>query len=281
MTTLSNETTSKFAQAGKLKVHYNEAGSGEAVILLHGGGPGATGWSNYFKNIGPFAEKYRTILMDQPGFGETDSISIKDEARDLVHARAVKDLIDSLGIDKVTMIGNSMGGASSMRFAIEYPDRINKLVLMGAAGGGLSIMQPMPQEGIKIMFGLYRNPNMEDLKRMIQVFVYDSSFMTEELIQQRYDAMMKHPEHLKNFIESMVPPAPGLTDLSSRLSEIKAKTLIIWGRDDRFVPLDHGLKYLWGIPNAELHVFSKCGHWAQYEHADEFNQLVLDFLARD
>lgn len=281
MATLTNENTSKFAQTKSLKIHYNESGKGDAVIMLHGGGPGATGWSNYFKNIGPFAEKYRTILMDQPGFGATDSISIKEEPRDLVHARAVKDLIDDLGIDKVTMIGNSMGGASSMRFAIEYPDRINKLVLMGAAGGGISITQPLPQEGIKIMFGLYRNPNMEGLKRMIQVFVYDSSFMTDELVEQRYSAMMEHPEHLENFMESMTPPSPGLTDLSSRLNEIKAKTLIIWGRDDRFVPLDHGLKFLWGIPDSQLHIFSKCGHWAQYEHADEFNQLVLDFLARD
>jgi pimeloyl-ACP methyl ester carboxylesterase len=91
---------------------------------------------------------------------------------------------------------------------------------------------------------------------------------------------MKHPEHLKNFMDSMRPPAPGLEDLSPRLGEVKAKTLIIWGRDDRFVPLDNGLKFLWGIPDAELHIFSKCGHWAQYEHAEEFNQLVLDFLAR-
>lgn len=273
---LTPESTSKFVQAGNIRLHYNEAGSGEAVIMLHGGGPGATGWSNFAKNIGPFSEKYRTFLVDQPGFGESDAL-VTSEDRDLVHARAIKDMLDSLGIDKAHLLGNSMGGGSSARFAIEYPERIGKLVLMGAGGGGVSIMQPLPQEGIKLLFDLYQNPSFEGLKRMIQVFVYDPQYMTDELIQGRYEAMMKHPEHLTNFVKSMAGPG-GLSDLTPHLNQIKAPTLVVWGRDDRFVPLDHALKFLWTIPDARLHVFSHCGHWCQWEHADEFNRLVFDFL---
>ncbi len=274
--TLTEPGTSKFVQAGNIKLHYNEAGTGDAVIMLHGGGPGATGWSNFSRNIGPFSEKYRTFLVDQPGFGKSDAL-VTTEDRDLVHARAIKDMLDQLGIQKAHMIGNSMGGASSARFAMEYPDRIGKLVLMGAAGGGVSYGQPLPQEGIKILFDLYVNPSMEGLKKMINVFVYDPSFMTDELIQQRYNAMMERPEHLQNFVKSMAGPG-GISDLSNRLGDIKAESLIVWGRDDRFVPLDHAMKFLWGIPEARLHAFSHCGHWCQYEHAGEFNDLVMDFL---
>jgi 2,6-dioxo-6-phenylhexa-3-enoate hydrolase len=275
--TLTEQGTSKHVQAGNIRLHYNEAGAGdETVIMLHGGGPGATGWSNFARNIGPFSEKYRTFLVDQPGFGGSDAI-VTTEDRDLVHARAIRDMLDALGIEKAHMIGNSMGGASSARFAMEFPDRIGKLVLMGAAGGGVSYTQPLPQEGIKILFDLYVNPSLEGLKKMIQVFVYDPSFMTEELIQQRYNAMMEHPEHLQNFVKSMAGPGV-ISDLSMRLGDIKAPSLIVWGRDDRFVPLDHALKFVWGIPEARLHIFSHCGHWCQFEHADDFNRLVIDFL---
>lgn len=276
--TLTDQSTGKYAQAGKYNVYFNEAGIGETVVMLHGGGPGATGWSNFARNIGPFAENYRTILLDCPGFGRSDTVTDTTVPRDTVNAEAVRDLLDSLGIEKANLIGNSMGGATSLRFALEYPDRINKMVLMGPGGAGVSIFQPMPMEGIKILFDLYRNPTLEGLKRMIQVFVYDPSAITEELVQGRYDAMMANRHHLDNFVK-VIDANTLLTDFTPRLSEIHAETLVTWGRDDRFVPLDHGLRLLWGLPNAQLHVFSKCGHWAQFEHAEEFNRLVQDFLA--
>lgn len=277
MADLTLENTSKTARAGDLTLRYHEAGSGEAVIMLHGGGPGAGGWSNFARNIGPFSANYRTILPDCPGFGKSDTI-VSSEARDLINARAVRDLMDTLGIDKAHLVGNSMGGASSIRFALEYPDRLDKLVLMGAGGGGQSLFIPQPMEGIKLLFRVYRDPTLENLKQMLSVFVYDQSQMTEELTQTRFETMMATQEHLENFVKSAANPASVLTDFTGRLHEIKAKTLILWGRDDRFVPLDHGLKFLWGIPDARLHVFSRCGHWCQWEHADDFNRLVMDFI---
>lgn len=275
--TLTDQSTGKYAQAGKYRVYFNEAGKGDAVLMLHGGGPGATGWSNYARNIGPFSAHYRTLLLDCPGYGRSDTVTEVTEPRDLINARAVKDLLDTLGIGRVTLIGNSMGGASSMRFALEWPDRLHKLVLMGAAGGGVSIFQPLPQEGIKLLMRLYANPTLEGLKEMIQVFVYDPSKITDELLKGRFDNIMANRQHLENFVKAN-RSGNLLTDFSPRLGDIKAQTLVVWGRDDRFVPLDYALKYVWGLPNAQLHVFSKCGHWAQWEHADDFNRLVLDFL---
>lgn len=281
MTTLTDAATSKSARVreGRLdmNIHYNDAGSGETVFMLHGGGPGASGWSNYSKNIGPFvAAGYRVILIDSPGFGRSDPIVV-DEPRDIPNAAAVKGLMDVLEIEKAHLIGNSMGGASSMRFALNYPDRLGRLILMGPGGCGQSLMVPQPLEGIKHLANLFANPSLEALKRMIDVFVYDRAAVTDDLIQGRFEAMMRNDGiHLKNWVLSR--PKAAHPDLSPRFPEIKAKTLCIWGRDDRFLPLDHGLRLVFGIPDSRLHVIARCGHWAQWEHADEFNRLVIDFL---
>ena len=281
MATLTEAGTSKMVHITErdldVNLHYNDAGSGETLVMLHGGGPGASGWSNYSRNFQPLVDAgYRVILLDCPGFNKSDPIVIQEQ-RGLVNAKAIKGLIDALGIQQVHLVGNSLGGASSLTFALEYPDRLGKLILMGPGGCGLSAMQPMPLEGIKLMNGVYSNPSLEALKRMIDVFVYDPSKMTEELIQGRYANMMREGGiHLRNHVASRAKG--NLIDLSPRFSQIKAPTLVTWGRDDRFLPLDHSLKLLYGLPDAQLHIFSKCGHWAQWEHADAFNRLVVDFL---
>jgi len=286
MTALTDSSTSKFAQINEkdlsdFRIHYNEAGSGEAVIMLHGGGPGAGGWSNYYRNIEPLvAAGYRVILKDSPGFNKSDAI-VMDEQRGLVNARAVKGLMDVLGIEKAHLVGNSMGGATALNFAIEYPDRIGKMILMGPGGLGPSMFAPMPMEGIKLLFKLCAEPSYETLRQMIQVFLYDQSKITDELLNGRWEAIQRHPEHLKNFLLSAQKAPLASWDVSARLGEIKAKTFVTWGRDDRFVPLDHGLKLLWTIPDAQLHVFSHCGHWAQWEHADTFNRLMIDFMKNE
>lgn len=259
-------------------IHFNEAGQGEAVVMLHGGGPGASGWSNYNRNLSPLVEAgYRVILKDSPGFNKSDAI-VMDEQRGLVNARAVKGLIDALGIDKVHLVGNSMGGATALNFAAEYPERTGKLILMGPAGLGPSQFAPMPMEGIKLLFKLYAEPTLENLKKMLEVFVFDQTQMTNDLIEGRWRSIQHNTEHLRNFLVSTQRVPMSAWDVTSRLSEIKAKTLVIWGRDDRFVPLDHGLKLAWHLDDARLHVLPKCGHWAQWEHADEFNRLLVDFL---
>lgn len=277
----TEQSTSKYAaisEAGlNLKLHYNEAGSGEAVILLHGGGPGATGWSNYSRNFDAFVQAgYRTILMDCPGFGKSDPLLIT-EARSLVNAKATVGLMNALGIKRASLVGNSLGGASALTVALDYPDRLDKLVLMGPAALGKSHMVPLPTEGIKLLINVFRNPSLASLKQMLGVFVYDQSRITEELINGRYEALMHNDGlHLKNWVQCF--QAGALPDLSPRLREIKAKTLCTWGRDDRFIPLDQGLKLIAEMPDAALHVFPQCGHWAQWEHADAFNRLVLDFI---
>lgn len=283
MAALTEASTSKYATINEpglknFKIHYNEAGEGEAVVMLHGGGPGASGWSNYYKNIGAFVDAgYRVILMDCPGFNKSDEI-VPEEQRGLVNARAVKGLLDVLGIKKAHLVGNSMGGATTLNFAVEFPDRLDRMILMGPGGMGQSIVQPNPQEGIKKMFKLYHAPTYENFIDMLEVFVFDPSAITEELRQGRWANIQGNLQHLKNFVESAQKVPLTAWDITSRLGVVKHKTLITWGRDDRFVPIDLGLRLINVLQDAQLHVFSKCGHWAQWEHADKFNPLVLAFL---
>jgi len=251
----------------------------ETVVMLHGSGPGASGWANFNRNLEPLVEKgYRVILMDCPGWSKSDAI-VCTGSRSELNARALKGLLDVLDIQSpVHIIGNSMGGHSAVAFALTNPTRVGKLILMGGGTGGPSQFVPTPTEGIKLLQALYRAPTIENLKKMMSVFVYDTSSLTESLFQARLDNMLSRKDHLENFVKSLEANPKQFPDVGHRLGEVKAHTLIIWGRDDRFVPMDVGLRLLWGMPNAEYHIFNRCGHWAQWEHADKFNRMVLDFL---
>ena len=281
---LTEASSSKFARINEgdleLNIHYNDCGQGaETVVMLHGSGPGASGWANFNRNIEPLVEAgYRVILMDCPGWSKSDSIVCTGSRSDL-NARVLEGLLDALGLDRVHILGNSMGGHSAVAFALTNPQRVGKLVLMGGGTGGASSFVPMPTEGIKLLQGLYREPTVDNLKKMMSVFVFDTGDLTEELFQTRLDNMLTRREHLDNFVESLAINPKQFPDFSPRLGEIKAQTLVIWGRNDRFVPMDTGLRLIAGIPNSELHVFNSCGHWAQWEHADKFNRMVLDFLS--
>ncbi|MBJ3816307.1 alpha/beta fold hydrolase [Shimwellia pseudoproteus] len=264
-----------------LKIHYNDCGHGDqTVVMLHGSGPGATGWANFSRNIDPLvAAGYRVLLVDCPGWGKSDSIVNTGSRADL-NARILKGVLDTLDIQQVHLLGNSMGGHSAVAFTLSWPARVGKLVLMGGGTGGMSLFTPMPTEGIKLLQGLYRAPTIDNLKKMMNIFVYDPSDLTESLFQARLENMLSRRDHLENFVKSSELNPKQFPDFSPRLGEITAPTLIVWGRNDRFVPMDTGLRLLAGIAGSQLHIYRDCGHWAQWEHADAFNQLVLDFLNR-
>jgi len=283
MSSLTADATSRFItiqdKEKSLRVHYNDCGNGdEVVVMLHGSGPGATGWANFHRNVGPFVDAgYRVLLVDFPGWGESDPV-VMAEARSFFNARVVKGVIDGLGITKVHLIGNSMGGHSAVAFALEFPQDVGKLVLMGGGTGGISLFTAMPTEGMKQVTRLYREPTLENLKAFNDVFVYDSSALTEDLLQLRLKNLRSKEIHLKNFVKSAQLQPVQFPDITPRLPEIQMATLIIWGRQDRVMPVDGAFRLGAGIANSEVHLFNKCGHWAQWEHVDRFNSIVIGFL---
>lgn len=262
-----------------LNIHYNDTEKGdEVVVMLHGSGPGASGWANFNRNIASLtAAGYRVVLMDCPGWSKSDSI-INKGSRSHLNARILKGLLDGLGLSKIHIIGNSMGAHSAVVFAMDYPEYVDKLILMGGGTGGGSLFTPMPAEGIKRISKLYREPTIENIKEMMDIFVYDTSHLTERLFQARLDNILAREDHLENFVKSSEANRKQFPDVGPRLAEVNNETLIIWGRDDRFVAMDLGIRLLNGLPRAELHVFNRCGHWVQWEYADKFNRMVLDFL---
>lgn len=279
--------TSRFVRvregAGDLNIHYNDCDPGnarETVVMLHGSGPGASGWANFNRNIEPLTDAgYRVLLVDCPGWSKSDTI-VSAGSRSNLNARVLAGVVDALELDRVHLVGNSMGGHSAVAFALDHPARVGRLILMGGGTGGASPFTPMPTEGIKLLNAVYRAPTIENLKAMMNIFVFDPSRLTEELFQARLENILKRRDHLESFVESLDRNPKQFPDFGPRLGEITAQTLVLWGRNDRFVPMDAGLRLIAGIPNSELHVFNNCGHWVQWEHAAAFNALVLGFLAR-
>ena len=279
---MTEASTSKFVETGavsdNIKIHYNEAGTGDPLIFLHGSGPGASSWSNFARNVGPLSEDYRCILMDQPGYGKSGEVVLKaDQPRSIVNSRGVIGLMDALGLQKASLVGNSMGGATALNVALDHPDRVDKLILMGSGSGGVNIFAHLPSEGIKILNDLFINTTLDGFRRLINVMLYDGESVPDEILKQRYETAMANQQHLENRNKSNNTQR----DISSDLGKITHPTLIIHGRNDRVVPLEGSLRLLAGLPNSRLEVFNKCGHWAQFEHAGLFNRLLKDFLNND
>lgn len=272
---LTYDQTSLLVQTPSWQIHTNQSGSGDqVVILLHGSGPGATGWSNFSANIPFLAERYRVIAADLPGWGASSPSTWQE--RD--HPRAVIELMDTLGIERATFIGNSMGGGTTIRLGYEYPERVDKLVTMGASSGATATFGPGgPSEGIKALQHGYREPTPQSMRELVEVMTFDSSFATDELVQRRAEMVAAHPEHNRNFIEG-IGRRPIVELDVERVRSIRAKTLLLHGRDDRVVHFEHSLRLVSLIPDSRLVMMNRCGHWLQIEHAEEFNRLVADFI---
>ncbi|WP_086844214.1 4,5:9,10-diseco-3-hydroxy-5,9,17-trioxoandrosta-1(10),2-diene-4-oate hydrolase [Amycolatopsis kentuckyensis] len=272
----------KYVQAGSLKLHYHEAGAehAETVILLHGGGPGASAWSNFGRNLPEFAKHYRTIAVDQPGFGRSDKPTEHPQYF-RYSADAVAGLMDALGIERAHFVGNSLGGGAAVRFALNHGKRAGRLVLMGPGGLSVNLFAPDPTEGVKNLGRFAAKPSRERMEAFLRIMVHDQALITDELIDERF-AAANTPESLAAMramgMSFAKPDTYEEGMLWREAHRLRQRVLLIWGREDRVNPLDGALVALKTIPRAQLHVFGGCGHWAQLEKFDEFNRLALDFL---
>jgi len=264
----------KYVEVGNgITMHYHEAGTGDrgAVLFVHGSGPGASGWSNFKGNYPLLAERgYRTIVPDTMGYGystkpEEGAFSLDDVAAQY------KTLLDSLGIDRVTVIGNSQGGAIAITMALNYPDLVAKLVLM--APGGLEARETyMDMEGIKTMIRvLYKEGiSKETLRKVFRLQLHDESKITDEVIEERFQvAMTQHKDNIARI---------RVANQEDRLSEIQCPVLCFWGANDKFCPVSGASKIASRCSSSRTILISSCGHWVMVEYAKLFNALTLQFL---
>lgn len=267
-------------------IRYHEAGSPDAppLILLHGSGPGVTGWRNYRSNLGFFAQTHHCYVLEFPGFGVSDAV----EGHPVLTAGAsVIRFMDDLHIDSAAMIGNSMGGVVGINLAINHPDRVAKLVTIG--GVGPNLFSPSPSEGLRLLQEFTDAPDRDKLVRWLNSMVKDRALVTDELIDERWTAAINPDAQrtaqlmygsaafamMQKFMaDSDTPP------YWAKMHKVSCPTLLTWGLDDRVSPPDMSLAPLRLIPNAELHVFPNCGHWVMIEAKRAFESTVAAFLAR-
>lgn len=279
----------KTEAAGTLTLNYYEADDrSEAqsehlpLLMLHGGGPGASAWSNFGPALAGFAASYRTLLVDQPGFGSSDKPPVVGNYYRF-SADAVVALMDALGLERVHLLGNSLGGGTAMRLALIHPDRVGRLILMGPGGLSLNLFHADPTEGVQRLMDFSADPSREALRAFISTMVVDQRLVTDELVEQRFaDATAPGSlEAMRSMGMSFFDPATAEDGMLWREAHrLRHHTLLTWGREDRVNPLDGAMAALKLIPKAQLHVFPRCGHWAQIEAAEEFRDIAVGFLDR-
>lgn len=274
---------SRTVRFGRRHIHVSELGSGYPLLMLHGGGPGASGLSNYSRNIEALARHYRVLVADMQGYGQSSKgVNRQDPFGDL--AEAMLGLLDELGIESAHVIGNSLGGACALRMALDQPKRVSAMVLMGP--GGINTTRALPTKGLKLLLNYYTGagPSLEKLRSFIREYlVYDGSQVSEAVIKERYQASLD-PEVVA------APPLRRPQNLAaairmdftrdSRLADCKAPTLVLWGCEDKVNRPSGGPTLQRILPNCDLYQFSKTGHWVQWERAEEFNAVALSFLSR-
>lgn len=261
------------------KLHFHEAGEGHPLVLLHGSGPGVSGWSNFSKNLPVFARNFRTIVVDMPGFGASPDMTY-DRPYPEIAAETIVTLLDDLGIEKTHLLGNSMGGWVALETAALAPDRVERMALMGPGGLYAPLLGPMMSEGARRLNAFLVDPTREALEAWVDSMVYDPATITPQLLDERW-ANATAPRAIERMRAVMASLGlPGKAPLWARTDEIPHKTLVTWGRDDRMLPPDGALFALRRMPKADLHILGECGHWAQVERKHDFESLVTDFLTR-
>jgi 2-hydroxymuconate-semialdehyde hydrolase len=261
--------------AGGIQTSYLEAGVGEPVVMLHGSGPGVSAMANWRHNIGALSRRFRVLTPDIVGFGATK------RPDDIVYSlRTWTDhvwaFLDAHGIEKTAIVGNSLGGRIALQMATDRPDRITKMVLMGAPGVGMTLT-----EGLAALRAYQPSHDaMRDLLR--NYFGVDPAMITDDPVAIRYEASIADGAY-EAYRAMFFDPRHAGSELGITEDEVRAITtpaLLVHGREDKVVPMQVSVTMLGLLPNADLHVFSACGHWTQVERADEFAALISDYLTR-
>lgn len=272
--TSPNPEIARSARTGDLVTNYHDVGAGQPVLLLHGSGPGVSAYANWRLPMQHLDGDFRLIAPDLAGFGFTQVPPGTAYTRELWVEQVVA-LLDTLGIERTSVVGNSFGGSIALALAVAHPDRVDRIVLMGAVGVPFEITP-----GLDAVWGY--EPSEATMGRLMrETFAYDPGLVTDELVRMRYQASIRpgaqeafasmFPAPRQRWVDAMAIPEADVRALPHR-------TLIVHGRDDKVIPLGNSLTLLDWIDDSRLHVFGRCGHWTQIEHAQGFVDQVRLFL---
>lgn len=253
------------------RVHYHDMGEGAVVIFLHGAGAGASGYSNFKGNYPEFANAgYRCIVPDLLGFGLSSKPDIPMYDLEFFVA-GVKGLVDALGLKNVTLLGNSLGGAVALGYALAYPAEVSRLILM-APGGVEDLDTYLAMPGIANMFAVYKagRSGPEAMRDVMRLQLFDPALLTDEIIAERAPIAALQTQAARSVLK--VP------NMTSRLHELRCPVFGFWGVNDQFNPVGGALKIVDNAPRARIVLVNRCGHWVQVEHCAMFNRQCLDFL---
>jgi 2-hydroxymuconate-semialdehyde hydrolase len=270
----TNPEIGRSVVAAGLKTNYLEAGEGEPVILIHGSGPGVTAYANWRLSIPVLAQKYRVLAPDIAGFGYTERKPDTPYNLDF-WVRHLVEWMDAVGVKKARFIGNSFGGALTLALTARHPERVDRFVLMGAAGVDFEVTP-----GLDAVWGY--EPSVENMRKIVMTFAYDTSSITDDLIKSRYEASIRpgfHETYSQMFGVPRERHPKALATPDADIRKIAQRALVIHGRDDQIVPLSNSLKLHSLLQHSDLHVFGECGHWTQIERKDQFLALVMNFFA--
>ncbi len=271
----------QYIKVGDINTRFWTSGSeGTAVILIHGIGDAVETWRS---NINVLAEHHRVYALDIVGFGHSDKPPIQPSLS--FGAQFVSDFMETQHIERASVIGNSMGGGISLQFAIQFPDKLEKLVVESGAALGKGLATFFHLFSIPIIGELLTRPSRWGTAWLLRRVAYDPALITDELVELYYQ-LCKLPGAQRSFLSTL---RVGVNFSGQRprfvrpivdnLDKITCPTLIIWGKQDRVIPVAHAQIAKNGIPNAELHILDPCGHEPHFERPNDFNRLVLDFLA--
>jgi pimeloyl-ACP methyl ester carboxylesterase len=276
MTTTERPEIGQSAEANGIRTNYLEAGTGDqTVLLIHGSGPGVTSYANWRLVIPALAEHFHVVAPDMVGFGYSDRPEGVEYGL-ATWADQTVGLMDTLGIDKAHLIGNSFGGAIALRIATQHPDRVGKLVLMGSMGVHFEIT-----EGLDRVWGY--EASFENMRKVLDVFAYSRELVNDELAKVRYEGSIQpgfqeafsamFPAPRQRWVEAMATP-------EDEIRALQHETLIVHGREDQVIPVSNSYKLEELLPHADLSVFHSCGHWSMIERTDDFNRQVRDFFLK-
>jgi len=273
---VENPEIGNTVETGPVLTNFHDVGVGDPVLLLHGSGPGVSAWANWRLTLQSLGSEFRLLAPDLAGFGYSRAPA------DMQHTRKtwldqIVSFLDALKIDRVHVIGNSFGGSMALALAIAHPRRVKRMVLMGAVGVPFELTP-----GLDAVWGY--EPSLENMQAIMRYFAYDQSLIGDALAKMRYEASTRpgiqeaysrmFPAPRQRWVDAM---AHGEQDIRA----LTHPTLLVHGRDDKVIPLSTSTTLLEWIDNSQLHVFGRCGHWTQIEHAGAFARLVSGFLQEE